>query len=115
MVGNVTSLTNNGLRDWLIQRATALVIGVYALVLLGFFMRNSTLDFTHWQEFFSSKPMQILGTLAVMSIVLHAWIGIWTVCTDYIKPACIRMGVTFLVLLLDAILLVWGIKVVWGI
>ena len=54
-------------------------------------------------------------TLVVVSIITHAWIGLWTVCTDYIKPVCIRTSVILFLLLAEAILLVWGLKIVWGI
>lgn len=114
MVGNITSLTNNGLRDWLIQRLTAVVVGVYSVYLLVFFFCHPNLTFTEWQAFFSSKPMSIAGTLVIFSIIWHAWIGIWTVCTDYLKCAMLRNSVIFFVLLLEATLLVWGIKIVWG-
>ena len=30
--------------------------------------------------------MKIAGTLAVLSTVAHAWIGLWTMGTDYIRP-----------------------------
>jgi len=115
MVGNITSLTGNGLRDWFIQRVTAVAIGVYTIFLLGFFIKNPNLSFTQWQEFFSCKAMQIAGTLVVVSIITHAWIGLWTVCTDYIKCVWIRTSVILFLLLAEAILLVWGLKIVWGI
>jgi len=59
--------------------------------------------------------MQIAGTLVVVSIITHAWIGLWTVCTDYIKCVWIRTSVILFLLLAEAILLVWGLKIVWGI
>ena len=37
MVTNVTSLTGNGLKDWLIQRVTAVYFAIYVLYLLAYF------------------------------------------------------------------------------
>lgn len=37
MVTNVTSLTGNGLKDWLIQRVTAVYFAVYTIFIIGFY------------------------------------------------------------------------------
>ena len=30
--------------------------------------------------------MQAFSTMAILSIVAHAWVGMWTIGTDYIRP-----------------------------
>jgi succinate dehydrogenase / fumarate reductase membrane anchor subunit len=39
--------------------------------------------------FFSSAFTKVFTLLALVSILIHAWIGMWQVLTDYVKPlAC---------------------------
>ena len=46
---SATGLTGSGLRDWVVQRVSAVVLAVYGLVLLGFFLFNGVVydEFTH--------------------------------------------------------------------
>ncbi|MFO3149978.1 succinate dehydrogenase, hydrophobic membrane anchor protein, partial [Legionella pneumophila serogroup 1] len=48
MVNNVTSLTGNGLKDWLIQRVTAVYFAAYLIFLFGFILANPDLNFSQW-------------------------------------------------------------------
>jgi len=114
MVTNVTSLTGNGLRDWLVQRITAIYIGVYVLFLLGYLIISPSINFTQWHHLFSCLWMQVASIIAIFSILLHAWVGIWTVTTDYIKATKLRIIIQSLVLLYLSSLFVWGIHIFWG-
>lgn len=114
MVNNITSLTGNGLKDWLIQRVTALFFAVYAVYVLGFLIAHPGLDFTQWRELFQCRVFQVATLLALISVSLHAWIGIWTVTTDYMKCTAIRLSVQLSVVLWLLSQLIWGIMIVWG-
>ena len=85
-VTNVTSLTRSGLSDFVIQRVSAVVMAVYTLCLLGFFVANPDLTHEHLVAYFGSTPMVLFSTLTVLATAAHAWIGMWTVGTDYIRP-----------------------------
>lgn len=115
MVGNITSLTNNGLRDWYLQRVTALVIGGYSAFLFIYILLNPGVDFDTWQALFSSMWMKVFSSMVLVSIVLHAWIGLWTVITDYLKSTAVRGIATLAVLATVFALLFWGIFILWGI
>lgn len=113
MVEKVTSLTGNGLRDWLIQRLSALILAAYALFLLAYIIFCAP-DFTAWQALFRHEFMRVFTVLALLSMVYHTWIGLWTVFTDYIKCAYLRLLLQTLVVLVLLGYLVWGIDIVWG-
>ena len=85
MVTNVTSLTRSGLSDFVIQRVSAVVLTVYTLCVVGFFLANPALTHAALVAYFSSTPMLLFSTLAVLSTAAHAWIGMWTIGTDYIR------------------------------
>ncbi|KTD23033.1 succinate dehydrogenase, hydrophobic membrane anchor protein [Legionella londiniensis] len=114
MVTNVTSLTGNGLRDWLIQRVTAIYFAVYILFLFGFLFSHPQLEYNQWRSLFDASWFRIASVIALLSFVLHSWVGIWTVTTDYIKCTAIRISVQFLVLLFLLSQFIWGIMIFWG-
>ena len=114
MVTDVTSLTGNGLKDWLIQRVTALYFAVYSLFLLGFLLLHPQLSYATWQDLFHCEYFQVASVIALFTLLLHAWIGVWTVTTDYIKCTVIRLSVQLLVALLLLGQFIWGLMIVWG-
>jgi succinate dehydrogenase / fumarate reductase, membrane anchor subunit len=114
MVANITSLTGNGLKDWLIQRATAAYFGIYVLVLFTYVLMHPQLQYSQWHALFGCVWFKIASVVAVFSYVLHAWIGIWTVTTDYMKCTVIRLSVQLLVALLLLGQFIWAIMIFWG-
>ena len=114
MVTNVTSLTGNGLKDWLIQRVTAIYFAVYALYLLGFLLLHPRLQYEQWHELFHAKWFVLASVLALFMLTLHTWIGIWTVTTDYMKCTIARLSVQILVALWLLAQLFWGLMIIWG-
>jgi succinate dehydrogenase / fumarate reductase membrane anchor subunit len=115
MVTNVMSLTRNGLLDWLIQRVSALIIGAYAVFLIGFIIYHPGLSFAAWQGLFSHLFMRIFTVIVLFNILFHSWVGMWTVFTDYIKSSCLRLVLEIAMVLVLIVYVVWGIAIVWGI
>lgn len=114
MVTNITSLTGNGLKDWLIQRISALYFAAYSILLLGFIMLHPQMNYGQWHGLFQQPVVKIASLIALLMLSLHAWIGIWTVTTDYLKCTCLRLSTQLLVILLLLSQFVWGIMIVWG-
>ena len=106
------SLTGNGLRDWLLQRFSAVILGIYFLVLFEFFFMHPHLKFDMFRSYFAMTWMQILTLLALLSLFFHAWVGVWTVITDYIKPVALRFTIQALVILTLLIYLCWGVDII---
>lgn len=114
MVTNITSLTGNGLKDWLIQRVTAVYFAFYTVYLVLFFMAHPHLTYDVWHKLFICIGFQIATAVALIAFVLHAWIGIWTVTTDYIKCTSIRILVQLMVLAALLIQLILGLMMLGG-
>lgn len=113
MVTNVTSLTGNGLKDWLIQRFTAIYLAVYALLILMFFLTHPEPRYIQWQALFQPVWMKTASATALVAFLLHTWIGIWTVTTDYLKHTPIRLFIQFIVAVFLFWQLIWGLMIVW--
>jgi succinate dehydrogenase / fumarate reductase membrane anchor subunit len=105
------SLTGSGLRDWLWQRLSAVVLAAYTLVLCAFFFMHPEVDYTQFYAFFSLLWMRIFTLIALLGLVIHAWVGMWTVLTDYIKSASLRFMLEVLVILSLAVFFGWGIEI----
>ena len=121
MVTSVTSLGKNGLYDWLIQRATAVVLGVYFVVVLGFLASSGDVTYQAWKSFITAPAMLIFTSLALLSLAAHAWIGLWTVSTDYIttrqlgsKATALRLAFQAGYMVVNVIYVLWGFMIIWG-
>ena len=119
MVTPVASFGRSGLADFVLQRVTAVVLGVYGVWLVVFFAATP-LNHARLTEFFASLPMQIFTTLAVVALAAHAWIGMWTIGTDYIRQHYFGRGHTVYLALYQMVCLalilvyvLWPLAVVW--
>lgn len=122
MVTNATSLGKSGLSDWLVQRVSAVILGAYFVVMVGFFITAGEVGYAEWHGFMSTTFMKIFTLLALMAMAGHAWIGIWTASTDYLTarqmPAKIatplRLIVEYGTILLAVVYVLWGAMILWG-
>lgn len=120
LVVNATSLSRSGLSDFLLQRITAVVLGLYALCIVGFLVANPDVDQIRWVQYMTSPVMLIFGTLAILSFAVHAWIGMWTVGTDYLSEhkmgrhaSLLRLLYQCFVVLVVLTYLLFGLGVLW--
>jgi succinate dehydrogenase / fumarate reductase membrane anchor subunit len=104
-----------GLRDWLMQRITAVVITLYIVLLLGLLLLKPGMNLDAWQELFVHTWFKLVTFAALISVFLHAWVGMRDIVMDYIRPTGIRL--TLEVLVLGALVLYtgWAIQILWGI
>ena len=75
MVTSVTSFSRTGLSDWLIQRVTSLVLLAYFLLIAN--QLTGSVDYTSWRALFDQTWMKVFTLMAALSLVAHAWIGLW--------------------------------------
>jgi len=119
MVTQVLALSGSGLSDFIVQRITAVILAIYTFCLVGFFL-SGNVSHASLVAFFVSTPMQFFSTLALLSTLAHAWIGMWTIGTDYLRPAhlgasatSIRFIYQMLCLLALFVYLLWGLRLIW--
>ncbi|AKH64339.1 MULTISPECIES: succinate dehydrogenase membrane anchor subunit [Photorhabdus] len=115
MVSNASALGRTGIHDWLLLRASAIIIVLYVLYMLGFVATTSEITYEVWSGFFSSSITKVFTVLALFSILAHAWIGMWQVLTDYIKPLALRLVLQLAVIVALMAYLIYGTIVVWGV
>ena len=114
MVSNASALGRNGIHDWLLLRASAILITLYIVYILGFILMTDTLTYDIWRGFFASSFTKVFTLLTLLSIHVHGCIGMWQVLTDYVKSLSVRLiGQLVIVVVLLAYAL-YGTVVVWG-
>lgn len=109
----MVKLSRRGFHDWFIQRASAVLIGLYVVFLVGFVACNHPLEYGVWHQLFSNTAMKVATIIVMLSIVWHAWIGLWTVFTDYVKCSCVRLFLQALVLVALLGYVVWCFDILW--
>lgn len=114
---SATGLTGSGSRDWFLQRVSAVILAVYTVVILGWILCNSGFSYEQWYGFMMTTPMKILSLLSVLSLVAHAWIGMWQVFTDYVTtrqmgPSAngLRIVLTSAVIIAVLAYAIWAIR-----
>lgn len=121
MVTSATSLSRSGLSDWIIQRFSAIILAAYTLCILASFLATPEMGYEEWRAIFDSNLMRLFSIITLFALCGHAWIGMWTVGTDYLTERQLGGGATVIRLvyqaicvLLIAVYLLWGIQIFWG-
>ena len=114
MVNRVVVGAHYGLRDWLIQRVTAVVMAVYSMALVGYLLWQPYLDYGVWTGLFSSLAVRTFTLLFLLSLFWHAWIGVRDIVMDYVKPAGVRLVIHTLVILAMIVYAIWSVQILWG-
>jgi succinate dehydrogenase / fumarate reductase membrane anchor subunit len=120
MVTAVTNLGRSGLYDWLVQRVSGVVLLAYFTTLGVFIGMHPDLTYEQWHGLFQHTAMRVFSVAAILSIALHAWIGLWCVLTDYLTTRLLGPKANWLRGIATALCgitlftyLVWGIQIVW--
>jgi succinate dehydrogenase / fumarate reductase membrane anchor subunit len=103
-----------GLRDWLAQRVTAVVMAVYTLLVLVALAGLPSLDYQHWRALWELPLMRFATVLAALSLLLHAWVGVRNIFMDYVKPVWLRLTLHAAAILWLAWCGAWVVQILWG-
>lgn len=119
MVKAITSFGRSGVSDWLVQRVTAVILLAYFLFIAWVLLAG--VSYTEWKSLFEATWMRVFSLMALLSLGAHAWIGIWSVLTDYLTERMLgntgnilRIGAQLLTSLVLFVYVVWGVQILWG-
>src|SRR4051812_14778703 len=113
MVDRIVTGAHYGLRDWLAQRITAVVMTVYVVILFATLYTHAPLSYGVWRSFFEHGWMRVATLLFAVSLAWHAWVGMRDVYMDYVKPTGLRLTLEVGTLVLLAGYLGWTVQILW--
>jgi succinate dehydrogenase / fumarate reductase membrane anchor subunit len=102
-----------GLRDWLSQRVTALVMAVFTVAVIVQVLMPGPLDYYKWSAMFGHQWMKVLTFVVIVSLLWHVWVGMRDIWMDYVKPVGLRLGLEVLTIAWLVGCAGWAIQVLW--
>jgi succinate dehydrogenase / fumarate reductase membrane anchor subunit len=113
MTQRIVTGAHYGLRDWLAQRITAVIMAIYSVIAVFVLFSGKPITYGVWRDLFTQGWMRVATLLFIASLAWHAWVGVRDILMDYIKPAGLRLALEVLVLLTIATYVGWTIQILW--
>ncbi len=109
----ITTGAHYGLKDWLAQRVTAVILATYSLLLVGFVLLTKEMSYEVWSGFFAAGWVKVLTLITLLALMYHAWIGVRDIYMDYIKPTAIRLTLEVVTILALVGHFFWAVLILW--
>ena len=103
-----------GVRDWLLQRLTAVVMAGYTVFVVLALITHRPLNYAAWKSIFSEMWFQVGTMLFVAALLYHAWVGMRDILMDYVHSTALRLTAQFAVAFVLLFYLVWTAGILWG-
>jgi succinate dehydrogenase / fumarate reductase membrane anchor subunit len=102
-----------GMRDWLSQRVTAVLMAIFTAVLLVQLLLPGPLDYWRWSAIFSAQWMKVLALVVFVALGWHAWVGMRDIWMDYVKPVGLRLSLQVATIAWLVGCTGWAVQVLW--
>ena len=102
-----------GLRDWLSQRVTAVLMALFTMVLLVQLLLPGPLGYDRWAGIFAAQWMKVLTFVVIVSLSWHAWVGVRDIWMDYVKPVGVRLALQVFSIVWLVGCAGWAVQVLW--
>ena len=102
-----------GLRDWLSQRFTALIMVIFTIAVLAQLLFGGPLDYYKWSTIFSRQWMKVLTFVTIVSLLWHVWVGMRDIWMDYVQPVGVRLSLQVLTIAWLVGCAGWAVQVLW--
>ena len=114
MLNRVVTGAHYGLRDWLAQRITAVIMAIFVVFVVGYLLLQPGVNYDVWTRLFSNNVTRSFALLFLLSLFYHAWIGVRDIVMDYVKPAGVRFSIHVVVILALLMYAIWSVQILWG-
>lgn len=113
MVNRIVVGAHYGLKDWLAQRITAVVMAAYTLYFLGALLGMGEVNYESWRALFAGTFTRGFTLVFFLSLFYHVWVGVRDIFMDYIKCAGLRLTLHSLVILALVGYTGWVAQALW--
>ena len=104
-----------GVRDWLAQRVTAIVMAIYTVVLLVLFLTGQNFSYEGWAGLFARQWFKLFTLVTLLMLFYHAWVGMRDIWMDYVKPVGIRLTLQVATILWLVVCAAWAVQILWSV
>ena len=103
-----------GMRDWLSQRVTAVLMALFTLLVLAqVILSKGPIGYDKWSGIFSSQWMKVLTFVVIFAMLYHVWVGVRDIWMDYIKPVAVRLSLQVFTIVWLVGCAGWAVQVLW--
>lgn len=113
MINRIVVGAHYGLKDWIAQRATAIIMAVYSVLIAAVLLIIQPATFEAWQSIFANGVIKFLTFLFFVSLFYHAWIGVRDIWMDYVKPTGLRLTLHVLTICALVGYTAWAAAILW--
>jgi len=104
-----------GLRDWIAQRITALVLLVFLLWVAVALLLGGRFDYEGWSAVFAPAPMKLSAALAWLALCYHAWVGVRDIWMDYVHHTGVRLALHVATIVWLLYCFAWSVQILWSV
>ncbi len=102
-----------GTRDWLAQRATAVIMALFTLALIVQLLLPGEIGYDKWAAIFTQGWMKVLTVVTVIALLFHAWVGVRDIWMDYVGAFAVRLVLEVVSIAWLVGCAGWAIQVIW--
>jgi succinate dehydrogenase / fumarate reductase membrane anchor subunit len=104
-----------GMRDWLAQRVTAVLMVVYTATLLIAFLTGQNFTYEGWAGLFAQQWFKLITAVTLIGLFYHAWVGMRDVWMDYVRALGLRLVLQIATMAWLIGCAVWSIQIIWSV
>ncbi|MDD2948727.1 MAG: succinate dehydrogenase, hydrophobic membrane anchor protein [Rugosibacter sp.] len=112
-MGRMVVGAHYGLKDWMAQRITAVLMAIYAVVIFVAVLCGAASSHEAWLAFMRGGLVRVISFLFILSLGYHAWVGVRDIWMDYIRQTSVRIVLHVLTLLMLIGCAGWAIQIIW--
>ena len=104
-----------GMRDWLAQRVTAVLMVLYTAILLISFLTGQNFTYEGWAGLFAQQWFKLITAVTLIGLFYHAWVGMRDVWMDYVRALGLRLVLQIVTMAWLIGCAVWSIQIIWSV
>jgi succinate dehydrogenase / fumarate reductase membrane anchor subunit len=104
-----------GLKDWLAQRVTAVLMVVYTFTLLFAFLSGNNFNYEGWAGLFARQWFKLFSLVTFAALFYHAWVGVRDIWMDYVKSVGLRLTLQIATIAWLVVCAAWAVQILWSV
>ena len=104
-----------GLKDWMAQRITAVIMVLYTATLLISFLTGHNFTYEGWAGLYATQWFKLFSLVTLAGLFYHAWVGMRDIWMDYVKPVGIRLTLQIITIVWLVVCAAWAVQILWSV